>query len=129
MEYEDMELSARELYDTCNTKFHDSCREGYLVKRGGIVKNWKKRWFVVQYDQMSYFVTKESKKPQKVWDLKTLLKVNECECENKKNTFCLVFVARTIYCVAPTSLEMEQWILFYQRKIEKYKRKKILDMY
>merc|ERR1712119_127892 len=55
--------------------FHVGSKEGYLIKRGGIVKNWKRRWFVVQRDEMAYYVEKGAKKPQRVWDLNTLLRV------------------------------------------------------
>ena len=106
-----------------------SCKEGYLIKQGGRVKNWKKRWFVVQNDHMAYYENKDSTKPQKVWDLKTLLNVKECACENKRNTFCLMFVDRTMFCVADTPIKMEEWISFFQGKIDDFKKQILLDSY
>ena len=29
--------------------------QGYLHKRGGVVKNWKRRWFMLQDDYLLYF--------------------------------------------------------------------------
>jgi len=30
-------------------------KEGWLIKRGKIVQNWKKRWFILQGDHLYYF--------------------------------------------------------------------------
>ena len=114
----------------CGRDFKIDCKDGYLVKRGEIVKNWKKRWFVVQSDQMAYYVSKDSTKPQKIWDLKTLLKVEECSCENKKNSFCLMFVDRTMFCEAETPIQVEEWIAFFQEKVlNDLMKQKLVDMY
>ena len=83
----------------------------------------------VQSDQMAYYVSKDSTKPQKIWDLKTLLKVEECSCENKKNSFCLMFVDRTMFCVAETPIQVEEWISFFRGKINDFNKQKMLDMY
>ena len=35
-------------------------KAGYLIKLGGRVKNWKKRWFVMMDGKLCYFKTKVS---------------------------------------------------------------------
>ena len=38
----------------------DPIRQGYLIKQGEVVKNWKKRWFVVRADYVvEYYETEE----------------------------------------------------------------------
>ncbi|XP_007886272.1 pleckstrin-2 [Callorhinchus milii] len=37
-------------------------REGFLIKRGHIVQNWKARWFVLFKDQLLYYKIEEGKK-------------------------------------------------------------------
>ena len=32
-------------------------KEGYLVKQGHVVKNWKRRWFVLTAGSIDYFET------------------------------------------------------------------------
>lgn len=38
-------------------------KQGYLVKRGGIVKNWKKRWFVLRGNILYYYSAPDQKEP------------------------------------------------------------------
>ena len=70
---------------------------------------------------MKYYKEKGAKKPQKEWDLKKLEQVMESGVENKKHGFCLVFSNRTIYCVATSPVEVNEWIEFFQWKIDHFK--------
>ncbi|KAL6077168.1 polar growth protein [Balamuthia mandrillaris] len=38
-------------------------KAGYLVKQGGLVRNWKKRWFVLKGEDLWYFKTKSDSEP------------------------------------------------------------------
>jgi len=38
-------------------------KHGWLTKQGAIVKNWKKRYFIVQNGRMSYFDGPNGKEP------------------------------------------------------------------
>lgn len=35
--------------------FSDIVKEGYLTKQGHVVKNWKKRWFILRVGELQYF--------------------------------------------------------------------------
>eukprot|EP00301_Raphidiophrys_heterophryoidea_P007045 c12782_g4_i1.p1 GENE.c12782_g4_i1~~c12782_g4_i1.p1 ORF type:complete len:268 (+),score=46.27 c12782_g4_i1:46-849(+) len=41
--------------ENANTECY--AREGYMVKRGGRVKTWKRRWFVLQNNELIYYKT------------------------------------------------------------------------
>ncbi len=41
---------------------HNYSKSGWLLKQGGVIKSWHKRWFVLRGDQLLYFTnTDESK--------------------------------------------------------------------
>ncbi len=44
-------------------------KEGWLIKQGHVVKNWKQRWFVLANSELSYFKTKDDSKAAGVIDL------------------------------------------------------------
>lgn len=95
-------------------------KEGFLVKRGGIHKNWKKRWFAIQKSELKYFDNRKSLKPIKSLDLKEAIEVAEDYCDNRKNCFRLRFPTRTYYLVAETPADVKSWIDFFQWKIDYY---------
>jgi hypothetical protein len=35
--------------------------KGWLEKKGSLIKNWKKRWFVLSFDKLEYFVEEDQK--------------------------------------------------------------------
>eukprot|EP01114_Cavostelium_apophysatum_P022806 TRINITY_DN8379_c0_g1_i1.p1 TRINITY_DN8379_c0_g1~~TRINITY_DN8379_c0_g1_i1.p1 ORF type:complete len:588 (-),score=142.77 TRINITY_DN8379_c0_g1_i1:130-1893(-) len=46
------------------TKSPNSClKEGYLLKRSGMVKNWKKRWFTLSGNTLAYYREKGEQEP------------------------------------------------------------------
>ena len=47
----------RDIYDK---EVKGVLKKGYLVKKGGKVKNWKKRWFVLKSDEMCYYESLEN---------------------------------------------------------------------
>eukprot|EP01102_Stenamoeba_stenopodia_P011124 TRINITY_DN3402_c1_g1_i1.p1 TRINITY_DN3402_c1_g1~~TRINITY_DN3402_c1_g1_i1.p1 ORF type:complete len:213 (+),score=38.64 TRINITY_DN3402_c1_g1_i1:257-895(+) len=71
---------------------HDKIlKSGYLVKQGHIVKNWKKRWFVLRYYTLSYFDDEEAIHPLRtiqLSDVKDLRRsANMIEMDVGKRTF------------------------------------------
>ena len=68
-------------------------KEGYLSKRGHLVKNWKKRWFRLKNDTLYYFKDKTDAAP--VGEVP--LKRSEVECTAKMNKpYCFELIAKEI---------------------------------
>uniref|UniRef100_A0A8C6JFE9 Pleckstrin homology-like domain family B member 1 n=1 Tax=Melopsittacus undulatus TaxID=13146 RepID=A0A8C6JFE9_MELUD len=115
--------------DTCyHVILTEKMCKGYLVKMGGKIKSWKKRWFV--FDRMkrtlSYYVDKHETKLKGViyfqaieevyYDhLRSAAKVRagHCCCRNSPNpalTFCVKTHDRLYYMVAPSAEAMRIWM-------------------
>jgi hypothetical protein len=88
-----------------NTKF-----TGFLTKRGGRIKNWKRRFFILENGKMKYYANEGDKKE------KGTIIVANCECgpllrsiDDKKNLFQIVNKNRTYYMSCDSSENLEKW--------------------
>jgi len=66
-----------------------SNKEGYLIKRGSFVKNWKRRWFVLKENIMFYYKTPQDIQPKGQLSLTIccdIAKMNEID--GKAISFC-----------------------------------------
>jgi len=57
---------------------HLENKKGYLTKKGAIVKSWRKRWFVVENGQLSYYKAKGDTSPQGSISFKDFISVGQC---------------------------------------------------
>ncbi|XP_042598113.1 pleckstrin homology domain-containing family A member 1a isoform X1 [Cyprinus carpio] len=86
---------------------------GYCVKQGALMKNWKRRYFVLEQNSMSYFKSDLEKEPLRIILLKEVNKVQECkhsEIMMRDNLFEVVTTSRTFYVQADSPEEMHSWI-------------------
>uniref|UniRef100_A0A8C2HRK8 Cytohesin 1b n=1 Tax=Cyprinus carpio TaxID=7962 RepID=A0A8C2HRK8_CYPCA len=122
--------------------FFNPDREGWLLKLGGRVKTWKRRWFILTDNCLYYFEYTTDKEPRGIIPLENL-SIREVDDSKKPNCFELfipdnkdqvikackteadgrvVEGNHTFYRIsAPTTEEKEEWI-----KIKK-KQKKIFS--
>ncbi|XP_034557446.1 pleckstrin homology-like domain family B member 1 [Notolabrus celidotus] len=105
--------------DTC---FHviltEKMCKGYLVKMGGKIKSWKKRWFV--FDRLkrtfSYYVDKHETKLKGVIYFQAIEEVyydhlrSATKSPNPALTFCVKTHDRLYYMVAPSAEAMRIWM-------------------
>lgn len=105
--------------DTC---FHviltEKMCKGYLVKMGGKIKSWKKRWFV--FDRMkrtvSYYVDKHETKLKGVIYFQAIEEVyydhlrSAAKSPNPALTFCVKTHDRLYFMVAPSAEAMRIWM-------------------
>ncbi|XP_058605272.1 pleckstrin homology domain-containing family A member 1a isoform X2 [Onychostoma macrolepis] len=88
-------------------------KAGYCVKQGALMKNWKRRYFVLEQNSMSYFKSDLEKEPLRNILLKEVHKVQECkhgEIMMRDNLFEVVTTSRTFYVQADSPEEMHSWI-------------------
>ncbi|TRY83809.1 hypothetical protein DNTS_035376 [Danionella cerebrum] len=88
-------------------------KAGYCVKQGALMKNWKRRYFVLEQNSMSYFKSDLEKEPLRIILLKEVHKVQECkhsEIMMRDNLFEVVTTSRTFYVQADSPEEMHSWI-------------------
>ncbi|XP_015250545.1 PREDICTED: pleckstrin homology-like domain family B member 1 isoform X1 [Cyprinodon variegatus] len=92
--------------------------KGYLVKMGGKIKSWKKRWFV--FDRLkrtfSYYIDKHETKLKGVIYFQAIEEVyydhlrSAAKSPNPSLTFCVKTHDRLYYMVAPSAEAMRIWM-------------------
>ncbi|XP_056229344.1 pleckstrin homology-like domain family B member 1 isoform X23 [Seriola aureovittata] len=105
--------------DTCyHIIITEKMCKGYLVKMGGKIKSWKKRWFV--FDRLkrtlSYYVDKHETKLKGVIYFQAIEEVyydhlrSATKSPNPSLTFCVKTHDRLYYMVAPSAEAMRIWM-------------------
>eukprot|EP00727_Mastigamoeba_balamuthi_P012042 m51a1_g7460 putative p21-activated protein kinase (489) ;mRNA; r:146844-149083 len=91
-------------------------KEGFLNKRGHVVKNWKRRWFRLKRDTLFYF--KEKTDPQPVGEIP----LRNCELDvttklGKEHCFMLNSRAsqKVFFIQATTKQELDEWVASIQK--------------
>ncbi|XP_006023738.1 dual adapter for phosphotyrosine and 3-phosphotyrosine and 3-phosphoinositide [Alligator sinensis] len=97
-------------------------KEGYLIKQGKIVKNWKTRWFTLHRNELKYFKDQTATEPIRALDLTECSAVQFDYSQEKVNCFCLVFPLRTYYLCAKTGVEADEWIKILRWKLSQIRK-------
>ncbi|XP_069095280.1 pleckstrin homology domain-containing family A member 1 isoform X1 [Pleurodeles waltl] len=88
-------------------------KAGYCVKQGALRKNWKRRYFQLDDNMISYFKSSTDKDPLRSIPLKEVQKVQECKQSDimmRDNLFEIVTTSRTFYAQANSPEDMHGWI-------------------
>uniref|UniRef100_A0A673LXC9 Pleckstrin homology domain-containing family A member 1-like n=1 Tax=Sinocyclocheilus rhinocerous TaxID=307959 RepID=A0A673LXC9_9TELE len=88
-------------------------KAGYCVKQGGVMKNWKRRYFMLDDNTLSYFKSDMEREPLRAILLKEVNRVQECKQSDlmmRDNLFELVTTSRTFYFQVGVPEEMHGWI-------------------
>uniref|UniRef100_A0A3P8ZI47 PH domain-containing protein n=1 Tax=Esox lucius TaxID=8010 RepID=A0A3P8ZI47_ESOLU len=88
-------------------------KAGYCVKQGAVMKNWKRRYFLLEENAVSYFKSDLEREPLRVIPLKEVHKVQECkqsDLSQRDNLFEVVTSSRTFYIQSDSPEEMHSWI-------------------
>jgi len=96
-------------------------KSGWLTKEGGSVKSWKKRFCVIEGEELVYY--KKENKKEKMGSI--LLQGEHIKIQSKPNykgrKFCFEVITpqRTYHCVANTETEMNLWIEALKQVLKK----------
>lgn len=89
-------------------QMHTPYKCGWLTKRGNGVKTWKRRWFVLRNDVLSYMEHETAGEPKGQIPMNTVVAVEPGD----KKPFCLALVTgpRTYYIVCKDHAELGEWL-------------------
>ncbi|KAM8924495.1 pleckstrin homology domain-containing family A member 1 [Pelodytes ibericus] len=88
-------------------------KAGYCVKQGAVMKNWKRRYFLLDENTIGYFKSEMERDPLRLIQLREVQKVQECKQSDnmmRDNLFEIVTTSRTFYVQADSPEEMHSWI-------------------
>ncbi|XP_007565272.1 pleckstrin homology domain-containing family A member 1-like isoform X2 [Poecilia latipinna] len=88
-------------------------KAGYCVKQGAVMRNWKRRYFILDENALSYYKSDLDREALRVIPLKEIHKVQECkqsELMMRDNLFEMVTNSRTFFIQADSPEDMHSWI-------------------
>ncbi|XP_029954486.1 pleckstrin homology domain-containing family A member 1 isoform X3 [Salarias fasciatus] len=92
---------------------HTVIKAGYCVKQGAVMRNWKRRYFMLDENAVSYYKSESDREALRVVPLKEIHKVQECkqsELMMRDNLFEVVTSSRTFYIQTDSPEDMHSWI-------------------
>lgn len=104
----------------------DPERTGWLMKQGEYIKTWRRRWFVLKRGKLFWFkdshVSRDSR-PRGVVPVASCLTVKGAEdVINRQFAFELTTSQETMYFIADSDKEKEEWINSVGRSIVQHSR-------
>ncbi|CAN6443023.1 unnamed protein product [Victoria cruziana] len=101
-------------------------RTGWLMKQGEYIKTWRRRWFVLKRGRLFWFkeaVVTRASRPRGVIPVSTCLTVKGAEdVLNKPFAFEISTSSDTMFFIADTEKEKEEWINSIGRSIVQHSR-------
>ncbi|CAH1430669.1 unnamed protein product [Lactuca virosa] len=101
-------------------------RTGWLTKQGEYIKTWRRRWFVLKQGKLFWFkegIVTRGSRPRGVVPVATCLTVKGAEdVLNKQFAFELSTRSDTMYFIADSEKEKEDWINSIGRSIVQHSR-------
>ncbi|CAM6033901.1 unnamed protein product [Sphagnum compactum] len=101
-------------------------RSGWLLKQGEYIKTWRRRWFVLKEGHIFWFkenYVSPNSKPRGVILVRNCLTVKGAEdVLNKQFAFEISTSKETMYFIADTDKEKEDWINSIGRSIVRHSK-------
>ncbi|KAM9464745.1 pleckstrin homology domain-containing family A member 2-like isoform 1-T1 [Salvelinus alpinus] len=101
-------------------------RCGYCVKQGNMRKSWKRRFFMLDNNSVSYYKCETHKEPLRAVLLRDIQKVHECLVKSgdllmRDNLFEIITSSRVFYVQTDTPEDMQGWIRDIEGKIQDFR--------
>ncbi|XP_076860262.1 pleckstrin homology domain-containing family A member 2 [Brachyhypopomus gauderio] len=101
-------------------------RAGYCVKQGNVRKSWKRRFFILDDQAVSYYKNEADKDPLRSIRIRDIQKVHEClvksgDLLSRDNLFEIITSTRVFYIQTDTPEEMNGWIKDIGSKIQDFR--------
>uniref|UniRef100_A0A1A8LKR7 Pleckstrin homology domain containing, family A (Phosphoinositide binding specific) member 2 n=2 Tax=Nothobranchius pienaari TaxID=704102 RepID=A0A1A8LKR7_9TELE len=101
-------------------------RCGYCVKQGNVRKSWKRRFFTLNDNAVSYYKSETDKEPLRAISLRDIQKVHECLVKSgdlllRDNLFEIITSSRTFYIQTDSPEDMRGWIRDIEGKIQEFR--------
>merc|ERR1711934_731939 len=101
--------------------WHSPERCGWLMKQGEYIKTWRRRWFILKQGKIFWFKTDSvgpTSIPRGVIDIHRCLSIKGAEdVINKAHAFELSTFSETMFFIADSDKEKEEWISSVGRAI------------
>lgn len=97
-------------------------KEGFLIKQGGSIKTWKRRWFVLKGKKLVYFKTRTDVEATGIIELEadSFVRDERTDKDKKRKYMFSVGTSRRVFFMhSETEAEMNQWIHAIKNNIEK----------
>jgi len=98
-------------------------RQGFLVKEGGKIKTWKKRWCVLKINQF-YYCKKQNGTELGIIHLANVTLVRTSTRKNKKHCFEIWTPERTYYMCATSDADRDAWMQAFASAKKDFEAKK-----
>ncbi|KAF9948956.1 hypothetical protein BGZ72_009171 [Mortierella alpina] len=87
-------------------------RQGYLLKLGKTYKTWRKKWFVLRGDKLTYYKNTKEYQPHGIIPLSTIIDCLQTDPVSKHKQYCLRIVTskKSFVCCAPDEDTLLQWL-------------------
>jgi hypothetical protein len=102
-------------------------KEGYLQKKGQLLKGWKKRWFVCDGRSLSYYITSKDKKPNAIIPLEsaTVQDGGISETWNSPRIYLTDGTSGTMYCLsAEEGGIVTEWLAVLRKSVARISERK-----
>lgn len=85
-------------------------KEGYLTKKGAVVKSWKRRYFKLDLLKLAYYDKPADSDPIRVINCSDIVTATKSFGSDREHLFEVVTDGRTFYMQGDTAEEMNSWI-------------------